>query len=77
MVEVIKVFVQFMNHLTIYAVETSSAEAPRGRLSARRLMFLKKDRLWSPWWVASPSREQQSAHGAFRLPGCDGPQDCS
>lgn len=34
MVEVIKVFVQFMNHLTIYAVETSSAEAPRGRLSA-------------------------------------------
>lgn len=53
-----------MNHLTIYAVDTSSAEAPRGQRTTSRLMFLKKERLGSPWWVWSPSREQPWAHGA-------------
>lgn len=31
----VEVFVPFMNHLPIYAVDTSSAEAPRGQRTQR------------------------------------------
>lgn len=79
MVEVIKLFVQFTNLSTLYAVETSSAEAPRGQLSTSSLtFFLKKGAaLVSLVGVVSQQLAAASSSRPAVLLGCDGPQGCS